>query len=158
MGCGTVEPPSLSPDRNAVCAQLFDELDGYDWLPTPVVGFNFRQMQLARIRQANCTTFTRDLAGMEAVAVTPPEGTAPGNADFRRGRAVQAGIVTNAEDSSRAIAFFAREGFRARSVGYPGLGTRIYVEVRSMSDIERSVSLARSAGFVGPYPSRFVFY
>ncbi len=154
VGCAEVQTPG--PSRDAWCAQLFDQLDGYDWLPTP--GFDFRQMQLARIRQAHCLTFTRDLAGMEAATGRVPAPPVSGSAAFQRARAVQAGVVTNAEDNSRGMAFFAANGFRSRSVGYPGLGIRLYVEARSPDDIERIVELARSAGFVGPYPSRYVLF
>ena len=156
VGCAAVEPPG--PNRNTYCAQLFDQLDGYDWLPTPTVGFNFRQMQLARIRQANCITFTRDLASLGALTGQPTARPTTSGAAFRRARAVQAGIVTNADDASLGMAYFADQGFRSRSVGYAGLGTRIYVEANTLSDIERIVDLAQSAGFVGPYPSRYVLF
>jgi hypothetical protein len=66
--------------------------------------------------------------------------------------AVQVGVVTNDDDVGRAIAFFSRLGYRARSVGAPRLGARVYVEARTLGDIERIVGLAQKAGFVGPTP------
>ena len=71
---------------------------------------------------------------------------------------MQVGVVTNDEDAGRAIAFFNRLGYRARSVGSPGLGTRVYVEARTLGEIETIVGLAQEAGFIGPYPSRYVTF
>jgi hypothetical protein len=154
-GCAASEPPAR--DRNLYCAQLFDQLDGYDWLPVPTVGFDFRHMQLARIRQARCVTFTRELEAMATVPEAAPRPADPA-APFPRPRAVQAGIVTNAADAERARTFFAANGFRTRTVGYAGLGTRVYVEARSPSEAQATVVLARQAGFVGPYLSRYALF
>ena len=149
------QPP---PSENAYCAQLFDQLDSYEFLPQPVFGFNFRQMQLSRIRQARCLTFTRDLAGMEALDESLAPREAASGPAFPRAVAVQAGVVTNPDDAGRATAFFAGQAYRSRSVGSAGLGTRIYVEARTVGDIERIVAVAQQAGFVGPYPSRYVLF
>ena len=154
-GCAVHE---ALPSNDAYCAELFDQLDGFDWLPTPTIGFNFRQMQLARIRQANCITFTRDLAGLDTLPDEPPAPQTSSAVAFQRAQAVQAGVVTNADDANRAMAFFAAYGFRSRTIGYPGLGTRIYVQARTLGDIDRIVALAQQAGFVGPYPSRYVLF
>jgi hypothetical protein len=54
--------------------------------------------------------------------------------------------------------FFAANGFRTRTVGYAGLGTRVYVEARSPSEAQAIVVLARQAGFVGPYLSRYALF
>ena len=63
VGCAAASPP---PADNRYCAQLFDQLDAYDFLPLPVgPAFDFRQMQIARIQQARCLTFTRNLVGLE---------------------------------------------------------------------------------------------
>ena len=72
--------------------------------------------------------------------------------------AVQAGVVTNMEDAGRARAFFEGLGYRARTQGSPRLGTRVYVEARTAGQVEDIVGIAREAGFVGPYASRFVIY
>ena len=72
--------------------------------------------------------------------------------------AVQAGVVTNDQDAGRAIAFFNRFGYRARSVGSPRLGARVYVAARTLGEIETIVGLARGAGFIGSYASRYVVF
>ena len=67
-------------------------------------------------------------------------------------------IVTNMADEARSLAFFQALGYRARTVGAPDLGTRVYVEARSLGDIQNIVSIATNAGFIGPYPSRYVTF
>jgi hypothetical protein len=151
IGCAAGPTP---PSDNATCAALFDGLDAIDFLP--VVGFDFRQMQLARLRQARCLTFSADIAGLEAIVV--PAGPAAAGPVLRPRVAVQAGVVTNMEDDARARAFFERLGYRARSVGAPGLGRRIYVEATTQGEIGEIVGIAGQAGFVGAYPSRFVIF
>jgi hypothetical protein len=138
---------------------LFDQLDAMEFVPHPgAPSFDFRQMQLARIRQARCVTFTRDLVGMEAVAADLRPHRRPAGPVFQWRIAVQAGVVTNPQDETRALAFFQGLGYRARSVGWPELGTRIYVEALTAAQIDDIVSTARRAGFVGPYPSRWVAF
>lgn len=156
LGC--VAAPSSSSNCNGYCAQHFDQLDGFDRLPALTAGFDFRQMQIARIRQGNCITFTRDLAGMETLSDQALGGQSSTVTLFARSRAVQAGVVTKADDVSRGMTFFANHGFRSRAVGYAGLGTRLYVEAHAASDIQRIVVLAQQAGFVGPYLSRYVLF
>ena len=69
LGCAAASPP---PGNDQYCAQLFDQLDSYDFLPVPVgPAFDFRQMQIARIQQARCLTFTRNLVGLEDMVATP---------------------------------------------------------------------------------------
>ncbi len=146
------------PADNSYCAALFDQYDAIEFMPLPSPpAFNFRQQQLSRIRQAQCLTLSRNLQPMDvSVAETVPR-SAPGP---RLGYpvAVQAGVVTNMEDEARALAFFAALGYRARSVGAPDLGTRIYVQALSAGDIHDIVAIATGAGFRGPYPSRFVTF
>ncbi len=152
--CATMPPPS----DNTYCAQLFDQYDGFLFLPMPSApGYDFRQQQLSRIRQAQCLTLTRKLAPMDTIDASASLRSPPGQA-LRYAVAVQAGVVTNPADEARSLAFFQEHGFRARSVGAPGLGTRIYVEARTTGDIQDIVALAQRAGFVGPYPSRFVTF
>ena len=88
----------------------------------------------------------------------PLRREAPSGPVLSRPAAVQVGVVTNYQDAGRAIAFFNRLGYRARSVGSPRLGTRVYVEARTLGDIETIVGLAQEAGFVGPYPSRYAIF
>ena len=156
LGCAVPRPP---PGNNQYCAQLFDQLDSYDFLPVQVgPTFDFRQMQIARIQQARCLTFTRNLVGLEANGSQAARGKAQSGPVLTRPAAVQAGVVTNDEDARRAIAFFNGLGYRARSVGSPRLGTRVYVEARTLGDIRSIVVLAQEVGFIGPYPSRYVTF
>ena len=154
MACVNQPPPS----DNSYCAVLFDQLDGFELPLAPIaVGFDFRQMQLARIRQARCITFSDRLAGMDALArQIVPHAIPGGPGSFLPPVAVQAGVVTNPQDEARALTFFSALGYRARSVGWPELGTRIYVEAKTANQIADIVSVAQQAGFVGPYPSNWV--
>ena len=150
--CANQPPPS----DNSYCAVLFDQFDGFEFVPGPGTwAFDFRQMQLARIRQAHCITFTDDLAPLEPLAGELASHAPPAGVPFRVPVAVQAGVVTNPQDEARALAFFRGVGYRARSVGWPDLGTRIYVEARTADQIADIVSISQRAGFVGPYPSRW---
>jgi hypothetical protein len=67
-------------------------------------------------------------------------------------------VVTNPQDEVRALAFFQGLGYRARSVGWPELGTRVYVEALTVAQIDDIVAMAQRAGFVGPYASRWVAF
>lgn len=152
-GCAAERPAA---GNNAECAGLLDQFDTYEFLPY-TGGFNFRQMQLAAIRQNRCITLTRYLAGLEAAqaSLEPAPTTGP---VLEPRRAVHAGVVTNPDDAGRAIAFFTAQGYRARAVGESQLGTRVYVEARTLADVDRIISSAQAAGFVGPYLSRYVVY
>lgn len=156
LGCAAASPP---PGNGQYCAQLFDQLDSYDFLPVPGgPAFDFRQMQIARIQQARCLTFTRNLVGIEAKGGQTSGREPPSGPVLSRAVAVQVGVVTNVDDAGRAIAYFNRLGYRARSVGSPRLGTRVYAEARTLGDIQTIVGLAQEAGFIGPYPSRYVVF
>lgn len=154
-GCaGTARPPAAD---NATCARLLDQFDAYEALPAP--GFDFRQMQLAKIRQYGCLTFHRQIATLEAIAATVPAASPAAVAQGPRLAApvaIHAGVVTSDADAARAVDFFEGLGYRARSVGTPRLGARVYVEARTAADVDRILTAARDAGFVGPYVSRFV--
>src|SRR4051812_39882556 len=106
--CANQPPPSNDP----YCATLFNQLDSFELAPAPLaLGFDFRQMQLARIRQARCITFTSQLAGMEAVAGRLTPHAVPAGPVYRAPVAVQAGVVTNPNDEGRALAFFSQLGY-----------------------------------------------
>lgn len=153
--CANQPPPS----DNAYCAVLFNQLDSFELAPAPLtVGFDFRQVQLARIRQSRCITFTDQLAGLESVATELRPHTILGGPVYRFSVAVQAGVVTNPQDEARALSFFSGLGYRARSVGWPDLGTRVYVEAKTANQVSDIVSIAQRAGFVGPYPSNWVTF
>ncbi len=108
-----------------------------------------------RLRMDNCLTFSRALAGMDAI----PDG-AGAKARTPAGPAIpptyiHAGIVTSTEDDARARAFFARQGLPARSIGAAYLGRRIYVgPFNTAGQLEAARTLAVQAGFAYPYPAR----
>ena len=155
LGCAASIPP---PSDNHYCAQLFDQFDAYEFMPLAGPTFDFRQMQLARIRQARCLTFTRNLVGLDTAAGRVASREASSGPFLNRSVAVQVGVVTTDVDAGRAMAFFSHLGYRARSVGSPGLGTRVYVEARALGDIEAIIGSAQQVGFIGPYPSRYVTF
>jgi hypothetical protein len=155
LGCAA-QPPQ---GDQGYCAQLFDQLDVIErtaFVPSPLGAPDLRQMQLARIRQAGCLTFSRDLAGLDAAAAAAPGRAAVPAAGWSG--AVQAGVVTNMADDARALAFFEGIGYRARSVGWPGLGRRILVEARTPAEAQEIIAVARQGGFVGPYLTRYVTF
>jgi len=156
-GCATVNSPP--PSDNAYCAWLFDRLDAIDFGPQPaVIGFDFRQSLIASIQQNKCLTFTRNLTELEAVGARLAPHTPPAGPALRAPVAVQAGVVTNIGDEGRARAFFEGLGYRARTQGSSRLGTRVFVEARTLGQIEDIVAIAGQAGFVGAFPSRFAAY
>jgi hypothetical protein len=60
------------------------------------------------------------------------------------------------EDEARVRAFFEARGVRARSVGDPMLGRRIYIgPFATQGGLESAAALARSIGFIAPYPAYF---
>jgi hypothetical protein len=156
--CATVAPPPQGDD--GYCASLFEQLDAIDFGPRParVGGFDFRQSLIAQVQQRRCLTFSRDLDGLEALAASLAPHAPPAGPAFGRAVAVQAGVVTNDTDAGRARAFFEGLGYRARTQGSARLGTRILVEARTAGQVEDIVALARQAGFVGAFPSRFVTF
>jgi len=156
LGCAAAAP---SPADDRYCAQLFDQLDAYDFVPLPGgPSFDFRQMQIARIHQARCLTFTRNLIGLDAIDAGAAGREASSGPVLSRSAAVQAGVFTTDDDARRSVAFFNRHGYRARTIGSPGLGTRVYVEAQFLGEVETIIGLAREVGFVGPYPSRYTVF
>ena len=123
-----------------------------------MIGFDFRQQQIARIQQARCLTFTRNLEGSRRSRERAGPRPATGGPALRRPVAVQAGVVTNMEDAARARAFFEGLGYRARTQGSQRLGTRVYRRGADRRAGRRDRRHRREAGFVGPFPSRFVTY
>ena len=108
-----------------------------------------------KLRMANCLTFSRAIAGMDAI----PD-SAGAKARTPSGAAIQptyihAGIVTSTEDDARSRAFFERMGLPARSVGAAYLGRRIYVgPFVTAGQLEAARTLAIQAGFAYPYAAR----
>lgn len=154
--------PLPGPSRAAsgpVCIDLYQRFDVLErtfsspprrrdqMIAHPVV-----MAQAGRIRRAGCLTFTREIAGMEAVA-------GPGVTDaglLIRPVALHVGVVTNMEDDARARAFFEARGAAARSVGSAALGRRVYLgPFRTQGGLDTARDLALRAGFSAPYPARF---
>lgn len=158
VGLGACAPAAPVPrGDNAVCAALFDQLEGMEHTPfSGGPGYDFLSAQLARIRQADCITFTSDLTGMETAGASLLPHVPPAGPLLRPSVAVQVGVVTNPTDAGRTIAFFEALGYRTRAQGAPRLGTRVYVEARTPAQVEDIVTLAAKAGLIGAYPSRYV--
>ncbi|TPE50424.1 hypothetical protein FJM51_11535 [Amaricoccus solimangrovi] len=104
---------------------------------------------------ANCLTFSDQLAPMSALgpeaglAARTPSGPVIPPTDLH------VGIVTSTADETRAITFFAAQGLRARGIGAPYLGRRIYVgPFTTAGALEGGAALARAAGFAYPYPGK----
>jgi len=157
LAAAACAPGVAPPPDDARCADLFSGLDAIEKGPNAAMaGFDFRAQQIARIQEARCVTFSRQIAELEALAgELAPHSPPPGPALVPTA-AVQAGVVTRDADAARARAFFEGLGYRARTQGSPRLGTRVYVEAGTLGQVEDIVATARRAGFVGAYPSRFV--
>lgn len=108
------------------------------------------------LRMGNCLTFTDQLRPM--VTLGPEAGAVARmpSGPMIPPTQVHAGIVTSPDDEARAIAFFASQGVRARSVGAAYLGRRIYIgPFTTAGALDGGAALARAAGFAYPYPSSF---
>ena len=156
VACAPVAAPP--PGDDAWCASRFEQLDAIDFGPRPALtgGFDFRQSLIAQVHQGRCLTFGDDIAGLEALGARLAPRSAPGGPALRRPVAVQAGVVTSDADAGRARAFFEGLGYRARTQGSPRLGTRVFVEARTVGQVDDIVGVAGQAGFVGAFPSAWV--
>ncbi len=112
-------------------------------------------MDAARqLRMAKCLTFSRAIAGMDAIPASAGEKARTPSGPAIRPTYLHAGIVTSSEDDARARAFFERQGLAARSVGAALLGRRIYVgPFATAGQLEAARTLAVQAGFAYPYPA-----
>jgi hypothetical protein len=160
-GCAASGGPTPAASRAAAdpatCVALFRDFDRLEriypqprrenWIAAPPV-----VQQADRLRRAGCITRNAELAGAEALPVVPVvESGAPIDPI-----ALHAGVVQSNEVDDRARAFFEARGVPARSVGSPTLGRRIYLgPFRTQGGLEGAAELARSAGFVAPYPAAF---
>ena len=108
------------------------------------------------LRMGNCLTFTDQLAPL---ATLGPEAGARARANAGPSippTSVHVGSVTSMADEARVIDFFAAQGLRARGLGAPYLGRRIYVgPFATAGALEGAMGLARDAGFAYPYPANF---
>ena len=152
-------PPSRAAPDPAYCVALYRQYDFLEatlstpsgrrdrWIAPPAL---MRQGQW--IRQSGCITMTSDLIGLEDIY---GDAVNPGGPPLDR-VSVHAGVVTNMTDDARAVAFFERQGYRARSIGSAPLGRRVFVgPLLDEAEMLAVLDLARSAGFISPYPRRF---
>ena len=157
----------ISPTRDPqVCLRLFNQYDRDAWsyphysvginddrrsLPPPAVE---RDIQL--LRNAGCLTRSADLDGMTALAsrLTPHVVTDSGPAI--RPVAVHLGVVNSMGDEARTTQFFRGLGYRSRGVGAANLGRRLYIgPIASQGALDEALAIAREAGFISPYPSKY---
>ena len=108
------------------------------------------------LRMGDCLTFTDQLAPL---ATLGPEAGARARANSGPSippTSAHIGIVTSMADEARVIDFFAARGIRARGLGAPYLGRRIYLgPFVTAGALEGAMTLARDAGFAYPYPANF---
>lgn len=155
-GCSPV-PVGVEPAGTRGCVVLFQE---FDITEARVGSTDRRDGRIApselvargeRLRRAGCITRTADITLVDVAPGRPTDGGPP-----IRPTAVHVGVVTSMEDDARVRAFFEERGLRARSVGSAPLGRRIYVgPLGTQGAIDGVVSLAREAGFIGPYAAFF---
>lgn len=110
------------------------------------------QFEVSALRSAGCLTDGDDLAPMAGIG---PEPVRDGGAPIPP-TALHAGVVTSTADEALALGFFEARGVRARSVGAPGLGRRIYLgPFATQGALDGARDLAARAGFAAPYPAVF---
>lgn len=159
LAAGSVAAQNQWQADGPACAGMFRQFDVLETLypsngrryqnrvaPPPVLA----QAQI--LRNAGCITLTRELAGMEVVALPAVTDSGPAIAPV----GLHAGVVTNMADDARARAFFESKGVRARSVGSAPLGRRIYLgPFATQGALDQAAALAIAAGFASPYPASF---
>lgn len=159
-GCTGGAGPSAAPSRGdaASCVAAFQWYDTVaatmstprgrdDAMPIPPA----LQIPVGRIQSLGCLTMSDDLAPMATATRPPVADSGPAIPPT----AIHAGVVTNMADEANALAFFAAHGARARSIGAPGLGRRIYVgPFATQGALDQARDLAVAAGFAAPYPVR----
>lgn len=159
--CAPVAEQTRDPSR---CVQLFSEFDSLESFTRPDLGngfgrsaFDLRRLQVTNaLRQNRCLTLGRDLADLDALADARAGFRPAESGAVIRPVAVHVGVVTSMESDARVRAFFEGLGYRATSVGSAELGRRVYVgPVASEGGLAELVAIAREAGFIAPYPSRF---
>jgi len=164
-GCAALgqKPPARDPQT---CLRLFNQYDRDDWsyphrsiginddfpaLPPPAVDRDARLL-----RNAGCLTRSADLDGMPALysRLSPHVVTDSGPAI--RPVAVHLGVVNSMGDEARTTQFFRGLGYRSRGEGAMNLGRRLYIgPIASQGALDEALAIAREAGFISPYPSKY---
>ncbi len=109
-----------------------------------------------RLMEVGCVTREGDLAPLDALA-RELRGTLTGETGAPIPRIwLHVGIVPGIATEVQVRGFFADVGLRARGIGAPTLGRRIYVgPFVTEGGLAEAAEVARRAGFVAPYPRRF---
>ncbi len=157
-GCAGTTGPEATRGDSASCVAAFQWYDSVEASMSTPSGRADRmsippalQVPVGRIQSLGCLTLSDELAPM-ATATRPP--IADSGAAIQP-TSIHAGVVTNMADEANALAFFNRHGARARSIGAPGLGRRIYLgPFATQGALDQARDLAVAAGFSAPYPSR----
>lgn len=162
-GCqDTPASMAVSGDQGAVCERRLQDFDRAElFFSNGGWGreqFLSREVQRAAqdARQAGCVTgtgITDRLAAQLPAAKAMPRGEhgAPIQPIW-----LQAGIVGGISAELQSRDFFSALGFTVRSRGAPGLGRRVFIGPFSTEGgLADAAAIARSVGFVAPYPRRF---
>jgi hypothetical protein len=157
-GCAVPAPQQWRADGPA-CVAMFQEYDrrlrlfpdASIWRPGRTVD-PWVEAQGTRLREAGCLTNTAQITDLDSPAATSVVESGPAI----RPIALHAGAVLSMEDDARVRAFFEARGVPARSIGDPMLGRRIYLgPFATQGGLDAAADLARSIGFIGPYPTIF---
>ncbi len=157
-GCAVPAPPQWRAD-GPTCVAMFQEYDRRlklfpdesIWRPGRMVD-PWVEAQGARLRDAGCLTSTAQIIGLDSASADPIVESGPAI----RPVSLHIGAVSSMEDDARVRAFFEARGVRARSVGDPMLGRRIYLgPFATEGGLQGAATLARSIGFTAPYPAFF---
>jgi hypothetical protein len=157
-GCAVATPTQWRAD-GPTCVAMFQEYDRRVkmfpdesiWRPGRMVD-PWVEAQGTRLRDAGCLTSTAQIIGLDSAPAAPIVESGPAI----RPISLHVGAVSNMEDEARVRAFFEARGVRARSVGDPMLGRRLYIgPFATQGGLESAAALARGIGFIAPYPAYF---
>ena len=162
--CGLLAPAGARAQDpfNPRCPGLFEIYEAASRM-TGAMGNQPRMTTSSQVREAarllrmgDCLTFTDQLAPMATLGAEAGARARVNSGPSIPPTSVHIGIVTSMADEARVIDFFAARGLRARGLGAPYLGRRIYVgPFATAGALEGAMTLARDAGFAYPYPSDF---
>jgi hypothetical protein len=155
MGGGPLPGPTRAPDPQR-CEALFREFDYVKQTMSTPSGFADDasippelQLEVGRLRQANCLTRPDDLTLDGSAGPIAESGARIVPAT------VHAGVVTDMAAEATVIAYFEARNGSPYSVGQPGLGRRIYLgPFVTAGGRDAALQAARRAGFASPYVGR----
>lgn len=159
--CAAVSPRPRDPD---LCLKIFDQYDSAEWLYPQQYqlhdyGLSILQPDVGRpvrlLRQNGCLTFPGDLDGMPELAARLAPYRIENSGAAIRPTTVNVGIVADWSDDARAKQFFRGLGYRARSVGAPALGRKIYIgPFVTQGAVDQAIATSREAGFIAPHVAK----